>query len=485
MDTRQTSRKEQVMDLIRTSLRTNLQLTLSIVAIVLGVIIGYTVGIAEPSDDAVTLISVPGEILLRMYKMLTLPLVVSSVISAMARVQLRTAGQMFLRMIFYYVFSTFAAAVIGIIMVSIFRPGEQIMERDVSKVDVSALDSFLDFITNFFPENLIRAFFQLHRTVRSLVPPKVVPVNGTDANFTDQLVVERHKEFSDGMNIFGTVVFCSVFGLAAGHLGETCEVMVEFFSLLNVLCMKLAYIVMWYFPIGVIFLLSSAIIRGDELGEHVGHVGIYIATVMTGLAFHSMVILPTMYYAMVRKNPLMFAKDLLHAFVTAFGTSDSVATLPVTYMCLEQKNKLDKRVTRFVMPIASAFNLDGTALYVAIGTVFLANLSGVPVDFAHYLAVCVSATLTSFALRGIPNAGVITVILVLKAGGVGPTNIGLLLAVDWIMNRCRTVVNVFSQAIATAIVHTYVEGELRKRQDVLADWGEDETCLTRRKYSVR
>uniref|UniRef100_A0A0K8R447 Amino acid transporter n=1 Tax=Ixodes ricinus TaxID=34613 RepID=A0A0K8R447_IXORI len=457
--------------------KAHLQLGLSVLGVLLGLILGYSIAAVEPSEDATTIVSVPGEILLRMYKMLTLPLVVSSVIASLSRVQLKTTWKMVTRMIAYYVASTMLASVVGIVMVAFFTPGRQILQTDISKIPVSGLDTFLDFIRNMFPENIVQACFQLHRSVRVVEPPSFVPpgMNASDL----PPVVTRTLQYSDGLNIFGIVVFCSAFGLFAGYMGEATAVMVEFFSVLNVLSMKLAYLVMWYFPIGVVFLLCASIGRGDDLGEHAFNIGVYIGTVMTGLAIHSLVVLPLIYYAFVRKNPLVFAKNLLHAFVTAFGTSDSVATLPVTFMCLEQNNKLDRRVTRFVAPIASAFNLDGTALYAAVGTIFIANLSGIELDFAHYLAICVAAALTSFANRGIPNAGVITIILVLKAGGIGPAHVGLLLAVDWIMNRCRTCVNVLSQSIAVAIVHKSVEMELRRNQNALEDWGKDELSLRR------
>ncbi|KAH7944228.1 hypothetical protein HPB52_017465 [Rhipicephalus sanguineus] len=137
-----------------------------------------------------------------------------------------------------------------------------------------------------------------------------------------------------------------------------------------------------YFPNGVVLLLSASIGRGDDLGEQAINVGAYTATVMAGLATHSLIVLPLIYYSFVRKNPLVFA---LHAFVTAFGTSDSGATLPVKFMCLDQNNKLDRRVTKFVALIVSAFKLPGTALYAAIGTIFISDLSGIELDFAHYL----------------------------------------------------------------------------------------------------
>lgn len=459
----------------------HLQLGLSIAGIILGLILGYGVHAAGPSEDITTLISVPGEILLRMYKMLTLPLVFSSVIAALTRVKPGTVGRMMTRMIAYYVASTMLASLVGILVVALFAPGRKILEADVSKIGVSGLDSFLDFFRNMFPENIVQACFQLHRTVRISQPPRYIPV-GVNASDLEPDII-RKLQYSDGLNIFGIIVFCSMFGLFAGLMGESVVIMVDFFSILNVLCMKLAYLVMWYFPIGVVFLLCAAIGRGDELGEQAFNVGAYIGTVMTGLAIHSFIVLPLIYYTFVRKNPLVFAKNLLHAFVTAFGTSDSVATLPVTFMCLEQNNKLDRRVTRFVAPIASAFNLDGTALYGAVGTIFIANLSGIELDFAHYLAICVAAALTSFANRGIPNAGVITMILVLKAGGIGPSHIGLLLAVDWVMNRCRTCVNVLSQSIAVAIVHHSVEMELKRNQNALEHWPVDEQSLKRREYS--
>ncbi|XP_037581539.1 excitatory amino acid transporter 2 [Dermacentor silvarum] len=478
MEETETTRKGKVL----TWMKKHLQLSLSIVGIILGLIVGYSVAAAEPNEDITTLISVPGEILLRMYKMLTLPLVFSSVIAALTRVKPGTVGRMMTRMTAYYVASTMLAAFVGTIVVAIFAPGKQILQTDVSKIGVSGLDSFLDFVRNMFPENIVQACFQLHRTVRVAQPPRYVRL-GVNASELEPDIV-RKLQYSDGLNIFGIIVFCSVFGLFAGLMGEVTVIMVDFFSVLNVLTMKLAYLVMWYFPIGVVFLLSASIARGDALGEQAINVGAYIGTVMTGLVIHSFIVLPLIYYTFVRKNPLVFAKNLLHAFVTAFGTSDSVATLPVTFMCLEQNNKLDRRVTRFVAPIASAFNLDGTALYAAIGTIFIANLSGIELDFAHYLAICVAAALTSFANRGIPNAGVITMILVLKAGGIGPSHIGLLLAVDWIMNRCRTCVNVFSQSIAVAIVHHSVEMELKRNQNALEHWPVDELTLERKKYTL-
>lgn len=478
MDEPETTRGRKVLAWVKN----HLQLGLSIVGIILGLILGYGVHAAGPNEDITTLISVPGEILLRMYKMLTLPLVFSSVIAALTRVKPGTVGRMMTRMIAYYIASTMLAALVGIIVVAIFAPGKKILEADISKIGVSGLDTFLDFFRNMFPENIVQACFQLHRTVRVAQPPRYIPL-GVNASDLEPDII-RKFQYSDGLNIFGVIVFCSVFGLFAGLMGETVVIMVDFFSILNVLSMKLAYLVMWYFPIGVVFLLCASIGRGDELGEQAFNVGAYIGTVMTGLAIHSFIVLPLIYYAFVGKNPLVFAKNLLHAFVTAFGTSDSVATLPVTFMCLEQNNKLDRRVTRFVAPIASAFNLDGTALYGAVGTIFIANLSGIELDFAHYLAICVAAALTSFANRGIPNAGVITMILVLKAGGIGPSHIGLLLAVDWVMNRCRTCVNVLSQSIAVAIVHHSVEMELKRNQNALEHWPVDEQSLKRRGYSV-
>ncbi|KAH7939961.1 hypothetical protein HPB52_019738 [Rhipicephalus sanguineus] len=157
------------------------------------------------------------------------------------------------RMIAYYVASTMLAAFVGIIVVAIFSPGKQILETDVSKIGVSGLDTFLDFVRNMFPENIVQACFQLHRTVRIAQPPRFVPL-GVNASELEPDII-RKLQYSDGLNIFGIIVFCSAFGLFAGFMGETTVIMVDFFSVLNVLTMKLAYLVMC--PIGGEFIGSS------------------------------------------------------------------------------------------------------------------------------------------------------------------------------------------------------------------------------------
>ncbi|OQR80369.1 excitatory amino acid transporter 2-like [Tropilaelaps mercedesae] len=318
-----------------------------------------------------------------------------------------------------------------------------------------------------FPTNLIQACFQLHRTIRVMEASSVFPV-GLNTSEVPR-VLRREFEYSDGLNVFGVIVFCSVFGLVSGYMGPLAQTHVQFFSILNSICMRLAYIVNWYFPLGVFFLIVHSCVTGDDLGEHVADVRLYVLTVLGGLMLHSFLILPTCYFVIVRRNPLVLAKQCLHAILVGFGTSDSVASVPVTMSCLEVSG-IDRRVTRFVLPIACAFNLDGTALYAAVGSIFVANLNGIQLNFEHYIIVGIVAALTSFANRGIPNAVVITMVLVLQAAGLSAKHLPLLLAVDWIMNRCRTAVNVFSQAIAAAVVARAVRRDLEHSEEVLEEY---------------
>ena len=133
---------------------------------------------------------------------------------------------------------------------------------------------------------------------------------------------------------------------------------------------------------------------------------------------------------------------MLQALITAFGTSSSSATLPVTFKCLEENNKIDKRVTRFVLPVGATVNMDGTALYEAVAAIFIAQAAGLELSIGQYTAVSVTATLASIGAAGIPQAGLVTMMVVLQTLGLPEDSVTLIFAVDWFLDRLRTTVNV-------------------------------------------
>lgn len=140
-------------------------------------------------------------------------------------------------------------------------------------------------------------------------------------------------------------------------------------------------------PIGVLSLVASKITEMKSLDEIVSQLGMYFLTVVVALLIHGLLVLPGMYFILTKKNPYLFISRMAEALVTAFGTSSSSATLPLSISCLEDKNGIDPRVTRFVMPIGATVNMDGTALYEAVAAIFISQMRKIPLSFGQLVAV--------------------------------------------------------------------------------------------------
>jgi Na+/H+-dicarboxylate symporter len=188
----------------------------------------------------------------------------------------------------------------------------------------------------------------------------------------------------------------------------------------------------------------------------------YMATVLIGLGIHAFVTLPAILYLMTRRNPYRFMGRMSQALLTAFSTSSSTATLPVTMECAETNAGVSKRATEFVLPLGATINMDGTALYEAAAAIFIAQAYSVvnpdfTLTFADQMVIAVTATLAAIGAAGIPEAGLVTMLIVLNAVHLPLELIGLILPVDWLLDRFRTTVNVFGDSAGTAIVDPWFD----------------------------
>uniref|UniRef100_A0A4W3J7G3 Amino acid transporter n=1 Tax=Callorhinchus milii TaxID=7868 RepID=A0A4W3J7G3_CALMI len=340
---------------------------------VLGVILGSVFGsvlrmVPDLSNTTVLLISFPGDILMRMLKMLILPLIISSLITGLAGLDAKSSGRMGTRAMVYYMSTTIIAAIVGVLLVISIHPGNPKLKKQVTMAmkneDVSSLDAFLDLVRNL------------------------------------------------------------------------------------------------YSPLGIAALICGKIAAIRDLEVVARQLGMYMVTVMVGLLIHGGFILPFIYFLVTRKNPLIFYGGIFQAWITALGTASSAGTLPVTFRCLEENLKIDKRVTRFVLPIGATINMDGTALYEAVAAIFIAQMNGIILDSGQIITVSLTATLASVGAASIPSAGLVTMLLILTAVGLPTQDISLLIAVDWLLDRMRTSVNVVGDSIGAGIVHHLSRGEL-------------------------
>ncbi|KAM5192770.1 excitatory amino acid transporter 3 [Mantella aurantiaca] len=459
-------------------LKNNWLLIVTVVAVVLGIGLGVLVReYGKLSNLDKIYFAFPGEILMRMLKLIILPLIVSSMITGVAALDSSVSGKIGLRAIVYYFCTTVIAVILGIVLVVTIKPGVSQSAEDIDRTgstpEVTTVDALLDLLRNMFPENLVQACFQQYKTKREeLKPTKDPDKNSTieKNNTLDLFATEQQNQtteyklvglYTDGVNVLGLIVFCLVFGIVIGKMGEKGQVLVDFFNALNDATMQIVQIIMWYMPLGILFLIAGKIIEVNDW-EIFRKLGLYMATVISGLAIHSIIILPLIYLVIVRKNPFKFAMGMAQALLTALMISSSSATLPVTFRCAEEKNRVDKRITRFVLPVGATINMDGTALYEAVAAVFIAQLNDMNLDVGQIVTISVTATAASVGAAGVPQAGLVTMVIVLSAVGLPAEDVTLIIAVDWLLDRFRTMVNVLGDAYGTGIVEKLSKKELEQ-----------------------
>uniref|UniRef100_A0A671URD1 Amino acid transporter n=1 Tax=Sparus aurata TaxID=8175 RepID=A0A671URD1_SPAAU len=459
-------------------LRRNWLLIATVISVLLGISLGVVVReYASLSQLHKQYFGFPGEILMRMLKLVILPLIISSMITGVAALDSEVSGKIGLRAVIYYFSTTIIAVILGIILVMTIKPGvsqtADHIDRTGTTPNVTTVDTLLDLLRNMFPENLVQACFQqsANVVVRAASWPGLGELNESALCLLSwQNITKEYKiigTYSDGINVLGLIVFCVAFGLVIGKMGEKGRILLEFFDALNEATMKLVQIIMCYMPVGILFLIAAKIIEVEDW-EIFKKMGLYMVTVLSGLAIHATICLPLIFFVIVRKNPYTFTLGMAQALVTALMISSSSATLPVTFRCAEENNRIDKRITRFVLPVGATINMDGTALYEAVAAIFIAQLNDYALDVGQIVTISITATVASIGAAGVPNAGLVTMVIVLTAVGLPASDVTLIVAVDWLLDRFRTMINVLGDAYGAGIVQKLSKREL-ERMDLTSD----------------
>uniref|UniRef100_H3BDV8 Amino acid transporter n=1 Tax=Latimeria chalumnae TaxID=7897 RepID=H3BDV8_LATCH len=330
--------------------RRNGLLTLSILSVIAGCLLGFILRTTQLSALEKQYFSFPGELLMRMLKMLILPLITSSLMSGLATMDSKACGKMGLITITYYLWTTFMAVAVGIMLVIIIHPGLAV-QKDNShrsgKPILSSADALLDLISrNMFPSNLIEASFQQYRT--NLIPVVkpfkesqrlsgkplsfvyVVPDDG-DPELVQHVVLAitpspdmMYKTVpgtNNEMNVLGIVIFSATIGLLLGKMGERGTPLVNVCLCLNEAVMRIVSVAVWYFPFGIVFLIAGKILEMEDPSMIGKKLGLYAVTVVSGLLIHGVILLPSLYLIITRKNPIPYIRGLLEALLIALATS--------------------------------------------------------------------------------------------------------------------------------------------------------------------
>ena len=278
-------------------------------------------------------------------------------------------------------------------------------------------------------------------------------------NMVKMLVTDNLFKSAANMNLLPLIVFSIIFAAMLTTMGDKVFAVTRIIGQANEALMAFVMLLMNIAPIGIFCLVAGkfgeAKLEG-KLAEMAGQQGAYILTILIGLGFHAFVTLFLIYRIFTGKNPWTFFKNMSQAVLTAFSTASSSATLPVTMECAVDKAGISKKSTKFVLPLGATINMDGTALYEAAAAIFIAQiyfpLQGEALTTTIQVIIAVTATLAAIGAAGIPEAGLVTMLIVLGAAGLPAEYIGLILMVDWLLDRFRTAVNCFGDSVGAAIV---------------------------------
>ncbi len=396
--------------------------------VLMAVVLGGAVGIVlkmvgvTPLEVKQWNLGFPGDIFLRGLKMVVVPLIAAAIVTGVTGVgDIRKVGRMGGWITVYYLGTTAISVAAGLLLVNLLTPGYGIDLKIAGELPGDLLTE-----TRSFGE------FMLH----------LISVNP----FGDAAA-----DLGEG-RLLPMLIFCILFGSVLTTLkGPGRDTLMHLFQGLYQVMMKITDLIILLTPFGVFFLLLRTMaIHGTQAFESIGMFGL---TVFLGLLFQALVVLPLLLRFYGSVSPFKLFKAVAPALLTAFSTSSSSATLPVTIERTTKNGGVPERIANFVLPLGSTVNMDGTALYEAVAALFIAQAYGMDLSLQDQAMVLVMATLAAVGTAGIPSASLVMIAVVLGAIGLPLEGIGLILALDRLLDMCRTAVNVWGDVSGAAIYH--------------------------------
>ena len=381
---------------------------------------GVGVGLAG-GDGAASALGWLGDLFMRLLRMIIVPLVLTSIVSGVASVGGgRAIGRLFSKTLGYYVTSSLLAACVGVLMFNLWSPGRgaDLSTAASQELPELATPTGIDLLLNVVPRNFIDAM-----------------ASG------DMLAI---------------IFFCIVFGAAITTLpdkprAQVTDIFESFFKVM----MNLTSGIIKFLPIGVFALITRMV--GNTGFEAFAPLLKYVGTLGSGLAIHFLVTLPLLLMFVGRINPWLHLRNMRNALLTAFSTSSSAATLPVTINAVRKRVGVSNKVSSFVLPMGATVNMDGTAVFECIGALFIAQVLGIEITVTQQFLVVATALLASIGAAAVPSAGLVIIFIVLDVIGLGDNAnavaiVGMMLAIDRPLDMCRTAVNVYSDSCGAAII---------------------------------
>lgn len=382
---------------------------------------------ASYHNGPVKAVSWMGDLFLRALKMIIIPLIISSLISGVTNIGTGSnLGRIGIKTISYYILTSSLAIVTGLILVNLIKPGA---------------GADLNFTQH------VSGLLERHQSLgRTLI--EIVPENFFTAITQNQML---------------SVIFFSVlFGFFIMRVSPgSRDILSRAFNAIFEVMMKITLFVIRFTPLGIFGIVAKVVADQDDLVNLMARMGLYMSTVVVALLIHFLITLPLIVRYIGNSNPFRHLNNMTTPLLTAFSTSSSGATLPLTMDAVENNSGVSNKISSFTLPLGATINMDGTALYECVAAMFIAQAYGVDMSIVKQLVVVVTALLASIGAAAIPMAGLVMITVILTAVGLPLEGVGLILAVDRILDMFRTATNVWSDSCG-AVVIAKSEGEQLK-----------------------
>ena len=391
--------------------------------ILLGMFIGFIVGAALYYSNffpytikqfvEIYIFNLGSSIFVNLLKLLIVPLVFFSLVSGISSLTNMTSlGNITFKTITLYLSTTAIAVSLSLIIGSIFKPGS-------------------GYSSNIAPPDKLPQGQGIYETVLDIFPSNII-----EAMANNQMLA--------------VVFFSILFGLALNKTNHLTNNFSESFEKLNTVFMQLVIMIISFAPIGVFCLIGKFVIAdGLDIFQEAFK---YVTLLIIALIIHAFVTYSLILKIFTNLSLATFFKKMREVAIFAFSTSSSAATIPVTLKTVQDNLGVNKNVASFVIPVGATINMDGTAIMQGMATVFIAQMSGIDLSLIQYVQVVILAVVTSIGTAAVPSAGTITLVIILQQFGLPLEAIGIILAVDRILDMLRTSVNVTGDAAVACIV---------------------------------
>ncbi|MCG8410414.1 MAG: dicarboxylate/amino acid:cation symporter [Bacteroidales bacterium] len=384
--------------------------------ILIALVLSIVFGVLFPSK--VKYISWMGDVFMRALKMLIIPLILSSIISGVTNIKSKeNLGRLTFKTFLYYILTSTLAILIGLFLVNILIPGKEAdmgLAQGIEEIPI-VNEGFSQILINIIPTNIFQA----------CVENKMLSI----------------------------IFFAILFGFFINQV-ETkhSTVLKDFFNSLFEVMMKITLFVIKFTPLGIFGIVAKQVSNSPDLVQLAIGLGKFMITVVVALIIHACFTLPVISKFIGKINPFTHFKNMSTPLLTAFSTSSSNATLPLTMEAVEHNSGVSNKITSFTLPLGATINMDGTALYECVAAMFIAQVYGVELSVFHQFIVVITALLTSIGAAGIPMASLVMITVILTQIGLPLEGVGLILAVDRPLDMLRTATNVWSDSCGAAII---------------------------------